>query len=93
MVADRRPEVNQGVETVLVEIDDVKFHRDETVSVVLLDGNADRNSGVFNNLSVHDAHPARPGLKPIVLLSDWRRMRLAFAKHQIGSNGGWTSQG
>jgi hypothetical protein len=93
MVADRSPQVNQIGETVLVEIDDVKFHRDETVKVVLMDRNADRNPGVFNDLSVHDAHPAHPGLKPIALLHDWRRMHSAFAKHRIGSNGGWTSQG
>ncbi|MDP9836529.1 hypothetical protein J2T09_001273 [Neorhizobium huautlense] len=93
MVADRSPEVKQAVETALVKIDDLKFHRDEAIIATLLNGNADRNSGVFNDLSVHDAHPAHPGLKPIALLNDWRRMRFAFAKNRIGSNGGWTSQG
>src|SRR6218665_902146 len=66
MVADRGLQVAAASKMLVVQVDDVEFHRDETKLVVVGNRYSDRDAGEFNDLSLHFDVSARSGL-----VSEW----------------------
>jgi hypothetical protein len=77
MVADGGFQIDKAREAPLVEVDDVKFYSDETKIAVVGDCDTNRQSGKFNDLSLHMLN----SILEVVPVVWFRKMfRPAFAK-------------